>query len=96
MNFVAPGSGDEKAWWIRTYERGVESETLACGTGAVGSAILLTAWGKASEPVSLVTKSGRTLTVRLRQAGAGWKPSLRGSADLVFTGRLERVGEHTS
>ncbi|MEO7501936.1 MAG: diaminopimelate epimerase [Gemmatimonadaceae bacterium] len=96
VNFVAPGSGDDKAWSIRTYERGVEGETLACGTGAVASAILLTAWGNTSEPVSLVTKSGRILTVRLRQAGAGWKPSLRGNADLVFTGRLEPVRQHTS
>lgn len=96
VNFVAPGSGDAKVWSIRTYERGVEGETLACGTGAVASAILLTAWGNASEPVSLVTKSGRILTVRLRQAGEGWKPSLRGNADLVFTGRLEPVRQHTS
>jgi len=96
VNFVAPGSGDDKAWSIRTYERGVEGETLACGTGAVASAILLTAWGRASDPVSLVTKSGRTLTVQLRQEGVGWKPSLRGNADLVFTGRLEPVRQHTS
>ena len=96
VNFVAPRAGDDKAWSIRTYERGVEGETLACGTGAVASAILLTAWGKASEPVSLVTKSGRTLTVRLRQDGAGWKPSLRGNAELVFTGQLEAVRQHAS
>lgn len=91
VNFVARGSGDGKEWSIRTYERGVEGETLACGTGAVAAAVLLTAWGRASEPVSLVTRSGRILTVRLRRDGAGWKPSLRGAADLVFTGRLEAV-----
>lgn len=100
VNFVAPGPGDDKSWSIRTYERGVEGETLACGTGAVASAILLTAWGRASGPVSLVTKSGRTLTVRLRSDRAGWKPSLRGNADLVFTGQLEAqleaVHQHTS
>ena len=48
VNFVAPGSDDDRAWSIRTYERGVEGETLACGTGAVASAILMTAWGRAS------------------------------------------------
>jgi diaminopimelate epimerase len=91
VNFVAADPRDGKDWSIRTYERGVEGETLACGTGAVASAILLTAWGRAFDPVSLVTKSGRTLTVRLRKEGAGWRPSLRGSADLVFTGRLRPV-----
>jgi diaminopimelate epimerase len=91
VNFVARENGDGKDWSIRTYERGVEGETLACGTGAVAAAVLLTAWGRASEPVDLVTRSGRTLTVRLRKDGAGWKPSLRGAADLVFTGRLEPV-----
>ena len=96
MNFVAPGADDDRAWSIRTYERGVEGETLACGTGAVASAILMTAWGRASQPISLVTKSGRILTVRLRSDGAGWKPSLRGHADLVFTGKLEAVRQHTS
>ncbi|HYN81177.1 MAG TPA: diaminopimelate epimerase [Gemmatimonadaceae bacterium] len=91
VNFVARDTGDGKEWSIRTYERGVEGETLACGTGAVAAAVLLTAWGRASEPVGLVTKSGRTLSVRLRKVGAGWNPSLRGAADLVFTGRLEPV-----
>jgi len=91
VNFVARENGDGKDWSIRTYERGVEGETLACGTGAVAAAVLLTAWGRASEPVDLVTRSGRILTVRLRKDGAGWKPSLRGAADLVFTGRLEPV-----
>ena len=86
VNFLAPGG--DGSWMIRTYERGVEGETLACGTGAVASAILLTAWGKASSPVRLVTRSGRTLVVRLAQMGNEWRPSLRGSADLVFVGEL--------
>ena len=86
VNFLSPGP--DGSWMIRTYERGVEGETLACGTGAVASAILLTAWGKASPPISLVTKSGRTLVVGLSRAGEEWRPSLRGSADLVFVGEL--------
>jgi len=88
VNFVAPNPGHDGKWLIRTYERGVERETLACGTGAVASAILITAWGRASASVSLVTKSGRILAVRPGKDGTGWKPSLRGSADLVFTGQL--------
>jgi diaminopimelate epimerase len=86
VNFLAPGA--DGRWMIRTYERGVEGETLACGTGAVASAILLTVWGRASSPVRLTTKSGRTLVVGLSQAGDEWRPSLRGNADLVFIGQL--------
>jgi diaminopimelate epimerase len=85
VNFLSP-DGDQ--WRIRTYERGVEGETLACGTGAVASAILLTEWGRASGPVSLITRSGRKLEVRLRRQPTGWKPSLRGPAEIVFAGEL--------
>ena len=68
VNFVA--RGPDGRWRIRTYERGVEGETLACGTGAVASAILLATWGRSESPVRLVTKSGRELTVTLRREGA--------------------------
>ncbi|MEO8193934.1 MAG: diaminopimelate epimerase [Gemmatimonadales bacterium] len=85
VNFVSP-KGNE--WLIRTYERGVEGETLACGTGAVASAILLIEWGKAQSPVSLRTKSGRVLQVRVSHDAKGWHASLRGSAEIVFEGQL--------
>ena len=85
VNFV---SGDPSGWSIRTFERGVEGETLACGTGAVATAILLTEWGQASGPVALKTRSGRTLTVTLRRDGDRWLPSLRGEGRLVFRGEL--------
>ena len=90
VNFVsADGRG---RWRIRTYERGVEAETLACGTGAVASAILLTMWGEAAGPVELVTKSGRALRVRLRRSSSGaWLPSLSGNAAVVFTGALSEL-----
>ena len=87
VNFVAP-SGDAGAWAIRTYERGVEGETLACGTGAVATGILLVEWGRAASPVRLVTRSGRALEVRLRRDENLWYPSLRGAAELVFVGEL--------
>lgn len=85
VNFVTPDGGD---WKIRTYERGVEGETLACGTGAVAAGILLTEWGRASGPVGLRTRSGRRLEVRVTRDGSAWKPSLRGPADIVFEGHL--------
>jgi diaminopimelate epimerase len=86
VNFVSPGtSGD---WRIRTFERGVEGETLACGTGAVATAILLADAAQAEGRVRLVTKSGRVLTVRLHRTAEGWRPSLAGEARVVFEGRF--------
>lgn len=75
-------------WAIRTYERGVEGETLACGTGAVASAILIAEWGLSSEPVSLTTRSGSVLRVRLERRPEGWRPSLAGEGRIVFKGVL--------
>ena len=85
VNFVSQAEG---GWVIRTYERGVEGETLACGTGAVATAILLSEWGRASSPVRLRTRSGLDLEVRLRKDGDEYYPSLRGAAEIVFTGQL--------
>jgi diaminopimelate epimerase len=86
VNFVS--SGADGNWRIRTYERGVEGETLACGTGAVASAILLAKSGQATSPVALRTRSGRTLTVRLEHHEGAWLPSLSGEARVVFEGRF--------
>lgn len=85
VNFLTEIPG---GWAIRTYERGVEGETLACGTGAVATGILLTEWGLAKGPVRLLTRSGKFLEVRVKKAEGRWFGSLRGSADLVFTGEL--------
>ena len=89
VNFVsADGRG---GWRMRTYERGVEAETLACGSGAVASAILLTTWGEAKGAVSLETKSGLPLRVRLRRHSAAWLPSLSGNAAVVYEGQLAEI-----
>ncbi len=86
VNFVAPdGAG---GWTVRTFERGVEGETLACGTGAVATAILLTKAGETSGGAALTTRSGRVLKVRLTASGQSWQPSLSGEARLVFQGQL--------
>ena len=60
VNFVQPEDGGLR---VRTYERGVEGETLACGTGAVAGAILATVRGLAAPPVSVRTSGGEILTV---------------------------------
>jgi diaminopimelate epimerase len=86
VNFVSPGPGG--SWRMRTYERGVEAETLACGTGAVAAAVLLNAWGDAGPTVALETRSGQMLRVRLGRKADGWRPSLAGSARIVYQGAL--------
>ena len=48
---------------IRTYERGVEAETLSCGTGSVAGAIAGFLTGKIVPPVKVIARSGETLTV---------------------------------
>ena len=89
VNFVSRGDGER--WRMRTYERGVEGETLACGTGAVAAAVLLNAWGDAGTTVSVETRSGQMLRVRLVRAGDVWRPSLAGGARIVYRGTLAEL-----
>ena len=86
VNFVSPGGG---AWAIRTFERGVEAETLACGTGAVATATLLRAWGLGGSQTELRTRSGCVLEVSLREENGELLPRLRGEGRLVFEGWLD-------
>ncbi len=86
VNFVGPADGGGLR--MRTFERGVEGETLACGTGAVATAALLVQWGLALSPVPLLTPSGSVLTVRLAQRGGTLAPSLSGEGRLVYRGFL--------
>jgi len=85
VNFV---SQRDESWVIRTFERGVEGETLACGSGAIASAILLARWNERGDSTALRTRSGRILTVRLRREGESWRPTLAGEGRIVFTGEL--------
>lgn len=61
INFIAIESRRTR---LRTYERGVEGETLACGTGAAAAALLSAAWTGRRSPIRLQTLSGDILTVR--------------------------------
>ncbi len=70
---------------IRTYERGVEDETLACGTGVVAAAVLGLHLGHLTPPVTATTHGGFQLTVD-RAAGGGY--TLAGDARVVASGQL--------
>jgi diaminopimelate epimerase len=78
-------------WRMRTYERGVEGETLACGTGAVASALLLGRWGLAQGPTAILTRSGKDLRIRTRSEPSGLVPTLTGEARIVFAGRFGEI-----
>jgi len=60
-DFVRVGKGSQLS--IRTYERGVEDETLACGTGAVASALIAAFKGLVKSPVTIETRGGEVLSV---------------------------------
>jgi diaminopimelate epimerase len=74
---------------IRTYERGVEDETLACGTGSIASAIIASAMGKAESPVTMHTWGGFTLIIHFTGQPEGAKDVyLEGDARIVYKGYL--------
>jgi len=87
VNFVHHQPGNAIA--IRTYERGVEAETLACGTGSVASAAVAALELGLSFPVSVKVRSGEELIVDATKKGSRLtNVYLQGSADILFTGKI--------
>jgi diaminopimelate epimerase len=87
VNFVAVLG--EQALAIRTYERGVEDETLACGTGATAVALVGAAKGIVRPPVDVHTKSGETLTIYFDpKKGLPQEVYLEGETKVIYQGRL--------
>ena len=75
---------------IRTYERGVEGETLACGTGVVASAIVFAATENVSGPIEVLVQGGDTLEVDFERCGNDFdQVTLTGPAEFVFEGEIE-------
>ncbi len=87
VNFVSIRNGSAIA--IRTYERGVEDETLACGTGAVASALIVNEKRGLKSPLSVLTQGGEVLTVHFTKENQTLKEVfLEGSANLIYEGEL--------
>lgn len=87
VNFVqvrSPGSIR-----VRTYERGVEGETLACGTGVTAAALVCARLSGFASPVLVAVQGGDTLKVGFREEGGEFRDvRLTGPAEFVFDGRI--------
>jgi len=74
---------------IRTYERGVEGETLACGTGAIACALVASVRGMVSPPVKVRTKGGEDLTIHFNKRNNSFEEVwLEGNTTIVYRGEL--------
>lgn len=88
VNFIAAADGRLK---VRTYERGVEGETLACGTGAVASALVAGRRGWLKSPVKVDVASGEELTIYFNQDQQNTgEVFLEGAATIVYEGVLDQ------
>jgi diaminopimelate epimerase len=93
VNFVQK-RGD--AFKVRTYERGVEDETLACGTGSAASAIIAALLGQAASPVEIITSGNDRLLIlfelgEVKAGGTGpivYNVFLKGPARIIYAGEL--------
>jgi len=88
VNFASLGASGRIH--LRTYEKGVEAETHACGTGSVAAAVLLAHDGRLESPVNVLQHSGDELTVSFRLAPDGATDvTLEGPVATNFAGALE-------
>lgn len=74
---------------VRTYERGVEGETLACGTGMVAAVIAAAQRGLVDSPVNVLARGGETLRVYFENQDGCWREIyLEGPVKMVYQGML--------
>src|SRR5438093_3565901 len=87
-NFIEKRGSNKIA--IRTYERGVEDETLACGTGIVASALIFAAIENTNGPFSVIARGGDELQVGFEKKEEQFRNvTLTGPAEFVFEGTIE-------
>jgi diaminopimelate epimerase len=88
VNFIEKRGPNKIA--IRTYERGVEDETLACGTGIVASALIFAANEDCEGPVTVLARGGDELQVGFENSGKRFNNvTLTGPAEFVFEGTID-------
>jgi diaminopimelate epimerase len=77
---------------IRTYERGVEAETLACGTGVTAAGLVYAACSDATSPVHILVRGGDWLEVGFEKVENSFQHvTLKGPADFAFEGSIEII-----
>lgn len=90
VNFVLVQSRSSLA--LRTWERGVEAETLACGSGIVASVVTAAVAGRVDSPVRVTTRSGIEVAVEFQLTGDPRQPvrnvSLTGDARVIYRGEI--------
>jgi len=88
VNFVQRLGADSIR--VRTYERGIEGETLACGTGVTASALISARLHQLQSPVKVQVQGGDLLEVGFQQTNGEFTDvRLTGPADFVFDGKME-------
>jgi len=92
VNFIEKRGSDKIS--VRTYERGVEDETLACGTGVVASALVFAATEDTKGPISVIARGGDELRVGFEKIDKQFRNvTLTGPAEFVFEGTIELDAE---
>lgn len=87
VNFITSPADDTIV--IRTYERGVEDETLACGTGSVAAALVTAVRHGKDSPIHVKTRSGILLTVHFSRKENGFtNVHLEGDARIIYRGEM--------
>jgi diaminopimelate epimerase len=87
VNFICQQKQGHLA--IRTYERGVENETLACGTGSIAAALITSCKTKRQSPINLLTRSGEYLTIYFKKDDSIFTDIyLEGDARIIYSAQL--------
>lgn len=97
VNFVSPVASTIQTFRIRTYERGVEEETFACGTGAVAAAAALALTTVVSLPIQFLTRSDKIIEVQAHPSAEGLQNvKIIGAATLLYRGTLVDLRTETA